>query len=152
MFWKNQTQKQIVILGAGFAGLRAALDIAKGLPHDRVILVDQKPFQVYHPALHEVATSLRWQADVFMLKGTVAVEIDDVVARRKNITFKQAKVELVDVNKRIVRTDTGDLAYDYLVIALGSKTDYYGIPGLDQSALPLKTFEDGVKIRNRIYE
>lgn len=147
---KNKNDKQIVILGAGFAGIRAALNTAKFLPNSNIVLVDRKNHHLYHPDLYEVATSLRFDADALSLKGTVAIPVDDIVGHRENITFKQAVIKEVDIDRRMVRTDDGDLAYDYLVVAMGSVVDYFGVPGLAENALSLKTFKDAVKIRNSV--
>src|SRR3989344_794883 len=149
---RKDTAKQIVVLGAGFGGVRATLRLSKYLPEGRIILVSHNDYQIYHPTLYEVATAMRSDGDAFLLKGTLAFPIRDILVKCTNVTFKQAWVLRIDVDRKIVQTDDGDLMYDFLVIALGSETDFFNIPGLAVHSLPLKTFEQAIAIRNRIAE
>ncbi len=147
---KNQNAKQVVVLGAGFAGVRAALDIAKAGDNFRVILVDHKPYHTYHPDLYEAATALKAGANALRLKGTVVFPIQDIVGPYRNIVFKQSWLNNINLDRRVVQTDDGDLVYDALVISVGSHTDYCQIPGLENHALTLKSFEDAIKVRNHL--
>lgn len=143
-------KKQILILGGGFAGVRSALSVAKIRPRDNVVLVSHNSFHLYHAALYEVATAVKTESTALLLKGTVAVPFLDIVKKYKNLTFKQGWVTNIDLDRRIVQTDDGDLAYDGLVVALGSTSDDYGIPGLSENSVALKSFNDAVEIRNRV--
>ena len=149
---KTNKQRQIVVLGAGFAGLRTGLSLARQSVENRIIIVDHSPYHVYHPTLYEVATSVRSDASAVALKGTVLLDNASILKRFQNITFKQAWVKSIDVDRKIVHTDDGDLAYNGLVVALGSKTDFYDIPGLKEYSFTLKSFEDAVRIRNHVDE
>src|SRR3989338_4350352 len=146
----GKTNKQVLVLGAGFAGIRAALDVSRQSPDTRVILVSHNDYHLYHPSLYEVATAVRSDRSALELKNTVAVPVSEIIKRYRNIIFKQGWVKNDDIDRRVIQTDGGDLAYDYLVIALGSVPDYYNVPGLDKHAFALKTFEDAVRLRNHI--
>jgi NADH dehydrogenase len=142
--------KQVVILGGGFAGLGTALGLARSHPSLKIVIVDKNSYFSYHPGLYETATSSKSTATAAVLKGTVALHFGEILARYTNITFRQAYISEIDTDRRLVRTDNGDLSYDVLVVALGSQPDYFNIPGLSDYALTLKSFEDSVRIRNHV--
>lgn len=125
-----------LILGAGYAGLAAATKL-KPHPHLQVTLLEHNPYHTFVTRLHEAAAhntqvSLPIRP---LLKGT-------------GVTFKETKVLKVDLDKKEVETTTGTETYDMLVIALGSVTNFYRIPGLSDHASELKRIEDAEEIFN----
>lgn len=141
--------KQIVICGAGFGGLNCALELSKLMPEAKITLVDESPYHVLHAFLYEVATGDEETAPMMDMVRSVAVPISMAI-KGKNITFQQARVESVNAQTKTVKLDHGSLNYDYLVMALGSTSNYYGIPGAEQYSLPFKTLRDALAIRNRV--
>lgn len=144
-------KKNIVILGAGFGGLRAAMDIAKGLRHLKfsdkyeVVLLDRNDCHLFIPFLYKVAAGAD---DQFGMKCTY-----DIAALVKNLSirFMQAEVASLDLANSIIYLKTGEnLRADYLVIALGSDTNFFGIPGMEKNALRLKTLADAMAIRQSL--
>jgi NADH dehydrogenase len=148
----SQSPRSIVIAGAGFAGITAALKLERQLRSDpawKIILVDKNPYQLYTPALYEIAAIPKEEADSFRLKSSITIPITEILARRK-ITFIQGALTAVD--RQAQTAYIGDRKFDYafLILALGSETAYFDIPGLREYSLPLKRFEDGVAVRNEI--
>jgi NADH:quinone reductase (non-electrogenic) len=140
---------RIVILGAGFGGLYTALRLEQLLPRDgsvEVTLVNRDNFFLFTPMLHEVAASdldithivspiralLHWTH--FVCGNVIGIDVD---ARR------------VDVRHGLTQHEHG-LAYDHLVLALGSTTNFFGLPGLQSHSLTMKSLGDAIQIRNRL--
>jgi NADH dehydrogenase len=155
---------KIVILGAGFGGLRVALDLAKAgrrvLGHD-VVLVDRVFHHVYTPLLYEVATGFLgdergektmelWER--ILCKGVcIRIEQLPAIVEGKHIRFESGEVERIDrVSRRVMLSGGRELQYDHLVVALGAETDYFGIPGIREHAIPFKTARDALTLRRRI--
>lgn len=135
---------RIVVLGAGFGGLRCALELDKrlaGTDHE-IFLVDRHPYHLITPALYQVAA-------IEAICRSVTIPIREILAPTR-IDFIRDNVISIDTNRRLVRMAGRDLSYDYLVLALGSQTDFYGIPGLEEHALPLKTVYDAGRVRLKL--
>jgi len=140
---------RVVILGGGFAGVAAALEFEKLLarnPDLSVTLVSKDNFISFTPMLHEVAAS---DLDLTHI-------VNPVRKLLKRVDFLLAGVEAIDLRKKEVTfahgTDghTHPLPYDHLVLALGSVTNFFGIPGLAERALTMKTLGDAIQLRNRL--
>lgn len=145
------TDVRIVVLGAGFGGVKATLQIAKKLPNVQIQLVNKTSFHCYFPDVYEVATAaLECQGKIKPddLAGTVNIPLQAIFADYKNVTLIQDEVLAVDLTTKAVTTSTQTLSYDYLVLGLGSKTNFFGIPGAEKHAHALKTTEDALQIRN----
>lgn len=143
-------KKSVVILGAGFGGLRAAMDIAKALRRlkllDRyeVVLVDRNDCHLFIPLLYKVAASPDPKHE-----ATCSYDISSLIAGLP-IRFVNAEILSLDLATGDVALKGETLHADYLVIALGSETNFFGIPGLSENALQLKTLESAMQIRGAI--
>lgn len=149
--------KKIVILGAGFGGLRAATLIAKKLKRFgltqkyEVILIDKNDHHTYTPLLYEVATTSKETADLCRLHEIAAYKIKSLVARLP-IKFIQSEIKALDLMEGDIHLKGGtELIADFVVLALGSETNYFGIKGLKENSLPLKTFKDAVAVRDAVW-
>jgi NADH dehydrogenase len=140
---------RILILGGGFGGLYAALELEKTLARDpdvHVTLVNRENYFLYQPMLHEVAAS-----DVDL--SNIVSPVHRLLRR---VHFIAAEIEAIDLEGRIVRIAHGLdghphlLEYDYLVLSLGSVTRFHGIAGLEEHALTMKTLGDAIHLRNRL--
>jgi NADH dehydrogenase len=132
---------RVVVVGAGFGGLTAAR--ALGDAPVAVTLLDRRNFHLFQPLLYQVATAALNPSDI-------AAPIRHVVRRQRNTTVLLADVREVDVSARIVRTDHGDLPYDFLVLAAGANDSYFGHDEWRTFAPGLKTVEDALEMRRRI--
>lgn len=132
----------VVIVGSGFGGLNAAKQLAKG-PVD-ITVVDRDNYHGFWPLLYQVATAGLGSDDI-------ARPIRAVYAPHRNIDVRVGTVTDVDLGHRRICVDgTDQLDYDYLILAAGSSTADFGIPGVAEHAFPLKTLPDAVRLRNHV--
>jgi len=132
---------RVVIAGAGFAGITTA----RGLKHAPVdvVLVDRNNYHLFTPLLYQVASAL-------LDPGEVARPVRELIRPLGNVEFRMAEVTGVDLERRIVKTDRGEVPYDYLVLATGSQSDYFGNASLARHALGLKGLDEGLALRNHV--
>lgn len=144
-------KKNIVILGAGFAGIRVARILSKKLDLNRyeLFLVDKKSVHIYTPDLYEVASNFHQEITeqcLIDLKETVATQITTIIDPKK-VHFIQSEVKKIDAKKKkISLSGKKSLNYDILVVTLGSVVNYQGIEGLEQFSYPVKSMDDAVLI------
>ncbi|MBE0643730.1 MAG: NAD(P)/FAD-dependent oxidoreductase [Bacteroidetes bacterium] len=140
----------IVILGAGYGGISCVTRLSRRFRKKtdvRIHLVDRHTYHLLETRLHERAVR----------ESEITVPLSRFLAKRPNVAFHLGEVTHIDLNDRYVELDFGmtdttsaqprRIRYDYLVIALGSKTNFYQIPGLEQHAFQLKELEDSERIR-----
>lgn len=109
-----------------------------------VTLVNETPYFTFTPLLHEVATGgVREDNVIYNLSS---------LCRGNSFSFLNAKVKDVDFRKKVVNTTKGKISYDFLVIALGSETNYRDVIGAEEYCYPLKSFKDAVMIRDRVID
>ena len=132
---------RVVIAGAGFAGITTA----RGLKHAPVdvVLIDRNNYHLFTPLLYQVASAL-------LDPGEVARPVRELIRPLGNAEFRMAEVTGVDLERRIVNTDRGEVPYDYLVLATGSQSDYFGNASLARHALGLKGLDEGLALRNHV--
>ena len=142
---------RVLILGAGAVGLSAALEFKKasaGMPGLDVTLVDQRDY--HHPLpfiWHVVSGSVKPSHISFPLYALL--KRSDA---KGAVKFRQSQVQSIDVEKNVVSTDTGKLKWDYLVVALGSATSFFGMDDAEKNSLSFKSLRDAVNIHNRILD
>jgi len=137
--------KQIVILGAGYGGLRTALklnQLLKQYSDWRILLIDQYDQHQLRTELHEAAAGRT-------SSSAISVPMRSIL-RNKRIEFVKAEVRHIDFARQTVTSTEGKIRYDKLVIGLGSQTEFFGIPGLSSHAFTLNSLEDAEKIKNHI--
>jgi NADH dehydrogenase len=141
--------KRILILGSGFGGLYAALNLEKGIAkHDdiEVMLVNRENFFLFTPMLHEVAAS---DLDITHIVSPVRKLL-------KRVKVFNGDVESIDLRNKLVYVSHGKehhhhaLEYDHLVLSLGAITNFYGNKGLEENALTMKSLGDAIFLRNHI--
>ncbi len=150
--------RSIVILGAGFAGIAAARTLGRRLGKRkdvRITVIDRQPSHLFTPLLYELATAFVEHQDIGtakLIRSGITTDVPSMLARW-GVDFLQAEVVGGDLANRHVHLSTGiSLRYDTLVVAVGSDTNYFGIPGMQERALPLKTVQDAERLRRRIHE
>jgi NADH dehydrogenase len=130
-----------VIAGAGFGGLTCARAL-RHVPVD-VLLIDRNNYHLFTPLLYQVASAL-------LDPGEVARPVRELIRPLANAEFRQAAVTGVDFDRRTLTTDRGPIPYDYLVLATGSQSDFFGNASLARHAYGLKELDEGLALRNRI--
>lgn len=134
----------VAVVGAGFAGLNAARQLAGR--NVQVVVVDQHNFHTFRPLLYQVATA-------GLSPGDVAYPVRAVFGRSGNVTFRHGAVTDVDVDARTLRLSDGTaLGFDRLILACGSVASYHNIPGAERWALPLYNLDDARRLRNRLLQ
>lgn len=133
--------KRIVILGAGFGGLRAAQKLAG--ENVRVTLIDRRNYHLFQPLLYQVATA-------GLSADEIAYPLRAIFRKQKNLEFLLAEVTGVDLQARSVITDRGPQPYDALIIAAGAAVNFYGNASLARNALTLKDTGDAINLRNHV--
>ena len=149
---RTNTRKHILILGGGFGGVYAALELERTIARDpgvQITLVNRDNFFLFTPMLHEVAAS---DLDITHI-------VNPVRKLFKRIQFFDGDVQSIDLpNKRAVVTHgigelhAHELEYDHLILTLGSITSFFNLPGLEERALTMKSLGDAIDLRNRLIQ
>ncbi len=139
----QSSNPRIVIIGGGFAGIALAKKLRnKSL---QVVLLDKHNYHNFQPLLYQVATG-------GLEAGSIAYPIRKVIQEYKDFYFRLTAVKEIDtVNQKII-AEIGDLHYDYLVIATGSKTNYFGNKEIERNSMAMKTIPQSLNIRSLILE
>jgi NADH dehydrogenase len=137
----NGPLPRVVIVGGGFGGIAAAKVLA-GLPVD-VLLLDQRNHHVFQPLLYQVATAALSPADI-------ASPIRHILSGQRNCRVVMARVEGVDLARRVIDVGGAEVEYDWLILAAGATHSYFGNRQWEQFAPGLKTLEDATEIRKRL--
>lgn len=133
---------RVVVVGAGFGGLQAARKLA-GRDVD-VLLLDRGNYHLFLPLLYQVASSLLNPSDI-------AMPVRSIVRSWRNVTFRLGEVTEVDLEARTLRTaDDDEIGWDWLVVAAGSRTNFFGLESVERSAVGLKDLPDAIVLRNHV--
>lgn len=138
-----ETQKRIIIVGAGFAGLTLAEDLEN--TGYEVYLIDRNNYHQFQPLLYQVATAR-------LEPASISFPLRKVFQRSKNVKIRIADVLSVETDKKCLKTSIGDFSYDYLVLAYGCRTNYFGNKDLEHCAFPMKSVPEAIQLRNRILQ
>lgn len=140
---------RIVIVGAGFGGLQTAQSLANSGAD--VCLIDRHNYHTFVPLLYQVATSqLEPEYIAYPIRTIIRRFSGKRHQHKPKTRFLWAEVQRIDFKAQIVKTDRCAIAYDFLVLATGSKTQYLGVTGASEYAFPLRTLTEAVRLRNRI--
>ncbi|MFC7670399.1 NAD(P)/FAD-dependent oxidoreductase [Hymenobacter humi] len=134
---------RVVIIGCGFGGLR----LAKALRHApvQVVVVDRNNYHNFQPLLYQVATGAL-EAD------SIAYPIRKIFAGQKNFFYRMADVHRVDSATNTVVTSVGDIRYNYLVLATGSLTNFFGLESIERNAMQIKSIPNALNLRSFIFQ
>jgi NADH dehydrogenase len=131
----------VVIIGAGFAGLTAAKKL-RNAPV-RITLVDRNNYHLFQPLLYQVAIA-------GLVPSQVAYPLRTIFRNQKNLTFQMGEVTAIDFESRYVKLNGSVIAYDYLILAVGGETNFFGIDSVQQNGFQLKDIESAVSTRNHL--
>ncbi|WP_312521008.1 NAD(P)/FAD-dependent oxidoreductase [Anaerospora sp.] len=133
----------VVIIGAGFAGLQAARDLDNAPV--QVTLIDKQNYHLFQPLLYQVATAGLSPEDI-------AHPVRAILRGQDNLNFRNTEVIDVKLTEQRLVTKTGELHYDYLIIAAGGTHNFFGLRSVAAHSFGLKTIEEAVSIRNHVLE
>ena len=139
----------MLILGAGAAGISTALELKKasaGVPGLEVTLVDQRDYHHPLPFIWQVVSGS-------VEPNHISFPLHALLRQRGAVgpvKFRQSRVQSIDVARKVVSTDDGELEWDYLVVALGSTTNFFGMADVEKDSLILKSLSDAISIHNHI--
>ena len=139
----NSKKSRVVIIGGGFAGITLAKKLRnKNL---QVVLLDKHNYHTFQPLLYQVATG-------GLEAGSIAYPIRKVIQEYKDFYFRLTSVKEIDTENQKIISEIGDLNYDYLIIATGSKTNYFGNKEIERNSMSMKTIPQSLNIRSLILE
>ncbi|MDQ3193075.1 MAG: NAD(P)/FAD-dependent oxidoreductase [Bacteroidota bacterium] len=135
--------KRIVIAGGGFGGLQLCKDL-RGQNYE-VVLIDRHNYHTFQPLLYQVATG-------GLEPDSIAYPFRKLFKKYPNFYFRLAEIEKIDTENNLITTDLGILKFDVLVLATGSKTNFYGLEGVKKNAFPMKTIPQALDLRSIILQ
>lgn len=134
-------KKRVVIVGGGFGGLKLANKLKRS--NFQIVLIDKNNFHQFPPLLYQVASS-------GLEPGSILFPFRKIFQKQKNVYFRMAEVKAVIAERNLIETSIGQLTYDYLVIASGTVTNFFGNKTLEEKALPMKTIQEALELRNTL--
>ncbi len=135
---------RIVIIGGGFAGINLAENLA-GNENFTVTLVDKNNYNFFPPLIYQVATA-------YLEPSSISYPFRKLYRKKKNIQFRLGELLWVNTAENKVILHNGELEYDKLVFATGAETNYFGMENVKKNAIPMKTLNDAIEMRNRLLQ
>ena len=137
---RNQ-KKRVVIVGGGLGGLRLAEDLyGSGM---QVVLIDKNNFHQFPPLIYQIASA-------GIDPSSISFPFRQIFRKRKDFYFRMAEARMVDSEKKILQTSIGKIDYDYLVLAAGATTNFFGNKNIEEWAIPMKTVPEAMGLRNAL--
>ena len=134
---------RVIIIGGGFGGVQLAKKL-KNAPVE-ILLLDKHNYHTFQPLLYQVATGA--------IEGdSIGFPIRRIFNRQKNFTFHLAEVQKINTDTNTITANIGDISYDYLVIATGANTNYFGNKELEHSTMPMKNIAEALNIRSLLLQ
>lgn len=137
---RNQ-KKRVVIVGGGLGGLRLAEELyGSGM---QVVLIDKNNFHQFPPLIYQIASA-------GIDPSSISFPFRQIFRKRKDFYFRMAEARMVDTEKKILQTSIGKIDYDYLVLAAGATTNFFGNKNIEEWAIPMKTVPEAMGLRNAL--
>lgn len=137
---RNQ-KKRVVIVGGGLGGLRLAEELyGSGM---QVVLIDKNNFHQFPPLIYQIASA-------GIDPSSISFPFRQIFRKRKDFYFRMAEARMVDSEKKILQTSIGKIDYDYLVLAAGATTNFFGNKNIEEWAIPMKTVPEAMGLRNAL--
>ncbi|MGD1320248.1 NAD(P)/FAD-dependent oxidoreductase [Chryseobacterium sp. 2R14A] len=135
-------KKHIVIIGGGFAGINLVKNIVRN-KNFRITLVDRNNYHFFPPLIYQVATA-------FIEPSHISYPFRKLFSRYDNVNYHMGSLINVNTETQHIETDTGEISYDYLVVALGTETNFFGLENVEKYALPMKTIHEALYLKNHL--
>ena len=137
----NQNLPHIVIIGGGFGGMDTAKRLAKAPV--RITLVEKHNYHLFQPLLYQIAIA-------GLVPSQIAYPLRTIFRNQKNITIQMGEVTDIDLESRFVKMNGSVIAYDYLILAVGGQTNFFGMKSVEENGFQLKNIESAVETRNHL--
>ena len=138
----SDSKKHIVVVGGGFAGINFIKSLGKDTSY-RVTLVDINNYNFFPPLIYQAATA-------FIEASNISTPFRKMFKKHQNFAFHLGKLQNIRPEENLIETDTGNLSYDYLVLANGTETNFFGMENVKRKAFPMKNITDALAIRNKL--
>lgn len=140
---EESSKERIVIIGGGFGGLK----IAKSLTNSnyQVVLIDRNNYHQFQPLFYQVATS-------GLEPSSIIFPFRKMFQKKRDVYFRMAEVNRIDTKSKVILTSIGGLRYDHLIIATGAGNNFFGNENIEKYALPMKSINESLRLRNIILE
>lgn len=138
---KTEKLPRVVIVGAGFGGLKAAQKLA-GAPV-QITLIDRHNYHLFQPLLYQIAIA-------GLVPSQIAYPLRTIFRRQKNLTFQMGEVSAIDFDAHYVRTNGSVIAYDTLVLSVGGEANFFGLKSVEENSFQLKSIESATGTRNHL--
>ena len=138
---EHTDKKRIVIVGGGLGGLELAFKLVDG--DYQVVLIDKNNYHQFPPLIYQVASG-------GLEPSSISFPFRRLFQGKKDFFFRMAKVDSVNTDKKIINTTVGEIDYDYLVLAFGAKTNFFGNKDIEATTLPMKSVSEAMRLRNTI--
>ncbi len=132
-------QKRVVIIGGGFAGIYLAKSLRRS--NYQLVVIDRQNYHTFQPLLYQVSTA-------GLEPDSIAYPIRKILKKHKNFHFRMATVSAIDAGNSEIETNIGSLQYDYLIIATGTRTNFFGNSSLEHYSMPMKSVPQALNIRS----
>jgi len=136
--------KKIIVVGGGFAGIQIAKSFSKN-HHLEVLLIDKENYNFFPPLIYQVATG-------FVDYNYICYPFRKMFSKTKNVSFIHQSLHKINPKEKTIELEKQTISYDFLVLAMGTETNYFGMENIKNNALPLKTINDALRIRNHILQ
>lgn len=136
-------KKKVIVVGGGFAGVRIAMDIDENLFD--VLIIDKLNHHQFQPLFYQVATSQ-------IEPSSISFPLRNIFKKKRNVQVRKAEVTEIVKESNMIKTTSGDFNYDYLVIAIGCRTNFFGNVNIRNNAFSLKTTYDAITLRNHVLQ
>jgi NADH:quinone reductase (non-electrogenic) len=135
------TLPHVVIVGAGFGGMEVARRLAKSPV--TITLIDKHNYHLFQPLMYQVAIA-------GLVPSQIAYPLRTIFRKQKNLTFRMGEVTTIDFDSHYIKMDGSVIAYDYLVLAVGGQTNFFGNQSVEQNGFQLKSIESAITLRNHL--
>ncbi len=135
--------KRVVIVGAGFGGLALAQKLAN--ENVQVVLLDKNNYHQFQPLFYQVAMA-------GLEPSSISFPLRKIFQKKSNVHIRITKVREIHSDRKKITTDLGEIWYDYLVLGMGTNTNYFGMQNIMENAIPMKSVSEAIYLRNRVLE
>ena len=137
-------KKRVVIVGGGFGGLKLANKLCAKHEY-QVVLIDRNNYHQFPPLIYQIASA-------GIEPSSISFPFRKIFQRRKDFYFRMAEVRSIFPEHKIIQTSIGKVQYDYLVLAAGTTTNFFGNSPIEQGAMPMKTVSEAMGLRNALLD